>query len=68
MRVEVKPLVPGVEDGGEAADLGAEPLAGSEFVAQRAGGGGEEEVVDLFGLGTEEERRSSAGRVKVTMK
>ena len=50
VRVEMQPLVPGVEDHGEAAGFRAEPFGIGERVGKRGGCGGEEELIDLLCL------------------
>ena len=49
-----EPLVPGVENGDEARDVGFEVFVGGEFLAQGRGNGGEEMVEGFLGLGAEE--------------
>ena len=55
VRVEMESLIPRVEDHGEAAGLGSEPFGIGECVGQCGGGGGEEELIDVLGLGGEEQ-------------
>lgn len=54
MRMELHLLAPGVEDGDEAADKRREALGGGEFFGHRGGHGRKEQIVELFGKGTEE--------------
>lgn len=54
VRMELQTLVPGVEDGGEAADSGAQRFVAGQFFAESAHHGGEEQVIGLFGMRAEE--------------
>ena len=54
MRMELHVLAPGVKDGHETADLGAESLGRGQFFGQGGGNGRKEQIVELFGKGAEE--------------
>ena len=49
MRMELHLLAPGVEDGGEPADRGAETFGGGKFFGHGGGNRREKEIVELFG-------------------
>ncbi len=70
--VEKQALVPGVQDGGEAVEVGVQALLGGELLGQRAGHGAKEQIESLLGLraqealaqlGREGEADQEAGRV-----
>ncbi len=48
-------LVPSVEHGGEAVDVGAQPLVGGQLFGQCAANRFEEQVVNFLGMGAEEQ-------------
>ena len=69
VRMELQALVPGMEDGGEAADGGAQALSLGEFFASSRRDRGEEQIVGLlWPKGPKKHPRNWAGRVKVTRK
>ena len=60
--MELQFLGPGMQDGHEAVDLCAQGFVGREFFAQRPGGGGEEQVIGLFGARAEETAAQLCGQ------
>lgn len=64
VRMASHALVPGMQSGGEAVDVGAEFFGGGELFAQRPGDGGKEHVVSLLGQGTKEATAQLGGNSK----
>ena len=54
VRMELQFLGPGMQDGDKAIDLRTQGFVGGELFAQGPGGGGEEQVIGLFGARAEE--------------
>lgn len=67
MRMEVQPLVPGVEDGGVAGGLRAQPARVGQRIGKRVGRSSEKGIIYFFGCLREKSPRNSSGSVKVTM-
>lgn len=63
VRMELQELIPGMQDGGEAADGGPQCFVLSEFFAQGTRHGGEEQVVSFFGERAEEAAAQLCERV-----
>ena len=53
VRVELQALGPGVQDGDKAMGVGPQAFIGGELLAQGARGCGEEQIISLFGVGSE---------------
>jgi len=54
MRMELQALIPGVQDGGEAVDVGSQAFVGGQLLGEGSGDSGEEQVERLLGPGAEE--------------
>jgi len=53
VRVKLQALGPGVQDGDKAMGMGPQAFIGGKLLAQGARGCGEEQIISLFGVGSE---------------